>query len=47
MFGVGGGGGGGYWHYFVPFSSFAIILMRKRELHGCFALIVFQVACDC
>ena len=28
-------------------SSFAIILMGKRERAGCFALFVFLVSCDC
>ena len=33
--------------YFVPNTSFAIILMGKRERAGCFALFVFLASCDC
>ena len=28
-------------------SSFAIVLMRKKERAGCFALFVFLVSCEC
>ena len=33
--------------YFVSNTSFAIVVIRKRERAGCFALFVFLVSRDC